>query len=55
MDRDIDEPFSRLLPDDETWPSAYPVTNECRTLTIGEMAREFGTTPRALRFYEDKG
>ena len=24
-------------------------------LTIGEMARIFGLTPRALRFYEDKG
>lgn len=24
-------------------------------LTIGEMVREFGTTPRALRFYESKG
>ncbi|MGQ3675039.1 MerR family transcriptional regulator [Xanthobacter sp. TB0139] len=23
--------------------------------TIGELAREFGTTLRALRFYEDKG
>ncbi|MEO0819256.1 MAG: MerR family DNA-binding transcriptional regulator [Pseudomonadota bacterium] len=24
------------------------------TLTIGEMCREFGVTPRALRFYEQK-
>ena len=26
-----------------------------RTYTIGQLCREFGTTPRALRFYEDKG
>ncbi|MDX2277790.1 MAG: MerR family DNA-binding transcriptional regulator [Hyphomonadaceae bacterium] len=26
-----------------------------RTYTISELAREFGVTPRALRFYEDKG
>ncbi|MEM6627356.1 MAG: MerR family DNA-binding transcriptional regulator [Pseudomonadota bacterium] len=25
-----------------------------RTYTISELAREFGVTPRALRFYEDK-
>ena len=25
------------------------------TLTIGDLAREFGVTLRALRFYEDKG
>ena len=27
---------------------------ETRTYTISELAREFGITPRALRFYEDK-
>lgn len=27
---------------------------ESRTFTISELAREFGVTPRALRFYEDK-
>jgi len=26
-----------------------------RTYTISELAREFSVTPRALRFYEDKG
>ena len=26
-----------------------------RTYTISELAREFGCTARALRFYEDKG
>ena len=26
-----------------------------RTYTISELAREFAVTPRALRFYEDKG
>ena len=25
-----------------------------KTFTIGELSREFGVTPRALRFYEDK-
>ena len=28
--------------------------SESRTYTISELAREFGITPRALRFYEDK-
>ena len=27
---------------------------DARTYTISELAREFGVTPRALRFYEDK-
>jgi len=27
---------------------------DTRTFTISELAREFGVTPRALRFYEDK-
>jgi DNA-binding transcriptional MerR regulator len=27
---------------------------DTRTYTISELAREFGVTPRALRFYEDK-
>lgn len=34
-------------------------TNICasgeRTFTIAELAREFGVTARAIRFYEDKG
>ncbi|GAN00444.1 predicted transcriptional regulator LiuR [alpha proteobacterium U9-1i] len=29
--------------------------NTDRTFTISELAREFGVTARALRFYEDKG
>ena len=28
--------------------------SETRTYSISELAREFGITPRALRFYEDK-
>lgn len=32
-----------------------PMTNVDRTFTISELAREFQVTPRALRFYEDKG
>jgi DNA-binding transcriptional MerR regulator len=31
------------------------MTNDKVTYTIGDLAREFGVTPRALRFYEDKG
>ena len=31
------------------------MTNEKVTYTIGDLAREFGVTLRALRFYEDKG
>lgn len=31
------------------------MTNTDRTYTISELAREFACTPRALRFYEDKG
>jgi len=29
--------------------------NACEGLTIGELAREAGVTPRALRFYQSKG
>ncbi len=37
-------------------PPHASVTPEGHELfTIGELAREFGTTLRALRFYEDKG
>ncbi|MAI90205.1 MerR family DNA-binding transcriptional regulator [Ponticaulis sp.] len=28
---------------------------DSRTYAISQLAREFGVTPRALRFYEDKG
>lgn len=38
------------MPDTATRLSAA----ESRTYTISELAREFGITPRALRFYEDK-
>lgn len=31
------------------------MTKAERTYTISQLAREFGVTPRALRFYEDKG
>jgi DNA-binding transcriptional MerR regulator len=32
-----------------------PMTKTERTYTISQLAREFEVTPRALRFYEDKG
>ena len=38
------------MPDTATSLSAA----ESRTYSISELAREFGVTPRALRFYEDK-
>lgn len=41
---------SRHMPDTVTSVSAA----DSRTYTISELAREFGVTPRALRFYEDK-
>lgn len=31
------------------------MTSSERTYTISQLAREFAVTPRALRFYEDKG
>ncbi|MEZ5995167.1 MAG: MerR family DNA-binding transcriptional regulator [Hyphomonadaceae bacterium] len=31
------------------------MTKSERTYTISQLAREFAVTPRALRFYEDKG
>jgi DNA-binding transcriptional MerR regulator len=34
---------------------AHPDTSCGGELTVREMAIEFGTTPRALRFYESKG
>ena len=37
------------MPDTMTLSAA-----ETRTYSISELAREFGVTPRALRFYEDK-
>ncbi len=35
-------------------PASSISAAESRTYTISELAREFGVTPRALRFYEDK-
>ncbi len=33
----------------------YPITSVTEARTISQMAIEFGITPRALRFYENKG
>lgn len=38
-----------------SWAGSVRSVNETRLFTIGDMAREFGCSPRALRFYEDKG
>lgn len=53
MDAKLDASFSCIAPlstDDS--PGAPSGRDD---LTIGEMAQTFGMTPRALRFYEDKG
>lgn len=44
----------------EVWESGRPAPKRPRPkrvapATIGQIAKEFGVTPRALRFYEDKG
>lgn len=41
------------MPDGMDRPTT--VTAPERTFTIGELAEEFGLTPRTLRFYEDEG
>jgi DNA-binding transcriptional MerR regulator len=40
---------------DDAESTPYPVTADQEFLTIAEMARESGATPRALRLYESKG
>jgi DNA-binding transcriptional MerR regulator len=35
--------------------AAFRASKPERAWTIRQLCREFGTTPRALRFYEDKG
>ena len=53
MDRELEGPFSGLEPfSAEDGPTTPSGPND---LTIGEMSRAFGLTPRALRFYENKG
>lgn len=55
LDEDRDALHSSLgLPSDDGM-RAYPATDDRGVIAIGEMAREFGTTVRALRFYEGKG
>lgn len=36
-------------------PAQKPEAARQRTFTISQLSREFNVTPRALRFYEDKG
>jgi DNA-binding transcriptional MerR regulator len=40
---------------EEDGTRTYPNIADQELLSIGEMARESGTTPRALRLYESKG
>ena len=39
----------------EAWASVVRSVGDNRFYTIGDMAREFSVSLRALRFYEDKG
>ena len=38
-----------------SWAGSVRSVTETHLFTIGDMAREFGCSLRALRFYEDKG
>lgn len=49
---DVAHTTSHIAPATALVPPASPAEE---TFTIGDLAREFGTTLRALRFYEDKG
>ncbi|WP_421698513.1 MerR family transcriptional regulator [Ancylobacter sp.] len=40
---------------ERTLDVAHTTSGEAGFFTIGDLAREFGVTLRALRFYEDKG
>jgi DNA-binding transcriptional MerR regulator len=51
MDGEQDASFSHL----ESLSPGHAPEMTSGDLTIGEMARAFGLTPRALRFYEAKG
>ena len=56
----IDQNFDQLhssteLSSDDDGSRTYSATADQEVLTIGETARESGTTPRALRLYESKG
>jgi DNA-binding transcriptional MerR regulator len=47
--------FSATSSPGDDGPIPYSDTGDQPLLSIGEMARESGATPRALRFYEAKG
>ena len=53
----FDAPFSPLEAGSAyaPGPTFDPTADRRDPLTIAEMTREFGVTPRALRFYEAKG
>lgn len=52
-----DSPVAQAAADHSRGPSASSAetTRKEASFTIGELAREFGVTLRALRFYENKG
>jgi DNA-binding transcriptional MerR regulator len=57
IDQNLDHLHSSTEPssDEGDGSRAYPATGDQEFLTIGEMSRESGATPRALRLYESKG
>jgi len=55
MEESFDQALSSSPSDRDIWPAADSGLADRGPLTIGEMTRQFGVTPRALRFYEAKG
>ena len=54
----IDSPPAEAVASHSLWasdPSGDDTSAERSVFTIGELARDFGVTLRALRFYENKG
>jgi DNA-binding transcriptional MerR regulator len=55
----IDSPSAEAAAPHSLWASERPededVSTDRAVFTIGELARDFGVTLRALRFYENKG
>jgi DNA-binding transcriptional MerR regulator len=55
-DENFEATYSSLaFPAEDDGSRAYSSTADQEFMSIGELARESGATPRALRFYESKG
>ena len=48
-------PMLSVLPETPARPTGQPVACGGAVFTLAQLAREFGLTPRALRFYESRG